>query len=203
MTDTKTRKQRPRMVYAELPSDAKQIPFADPGIYATKSGDIYRKYYQNRYIKLRYNTCYGYYYCGIVVNGKRVTMRVHRVIALTWIPNPDPEKYTIVMHIDNNKQNNNIDNLKWGTISENTKQAFDDGLACNAKGYDDSQSMPIIMYDTQTHRELGRFGSIRSAAKELKCSMTTIARQCKAPEFTQFRKPFYFKYDQSKLKCND
>ena len=49
-------------------------------------------------------------------------------MAEAWIPNPFDNK-PIVMHKDNNKQNNSINNLKWGTISENTKQAYDDGLA--------------------------------------------------------------------------
>jgi hypothetical protein len=42
---------------------------------------------------------------------------VHRLIALAFLPNPDnlPE----VDHIDRNQINNNIDNLRWVTSSEN------------------------------------------------------------------------------------
>ncbi len=59
--------------------------------------------------------------------------RIHRLVAQTFIPNPN--NLPIVMHIDNDKSNNNVNNLKWGSISENTKQAFNDGLEDTAKDY--------------------------------------------------------------------
>ena len=42
---------------------------------------------------------------------------IHRLIALHYIPNPEnkPE----VDHIDRNKLNNDVTNLRWATISEN------------------------------------------------------------------------------------
>ena len=194
--------QRPRRVVSELPANAKQVPFADTGTYVTDTGDFYVSYYKGRYLKLRTNTVHGYAYCSIKVNGKKTSFRAHRVVAKTWLPNPDPAKYTIVMHIDNNKQNNNVANLRWGTISENTKQAFDDGLAKNAIGYEDSQSFPVIMYDRITGKEVARYGSIKSAARETNMSPTTIARQCKADPTVKFRKPYYFKYDPDFVKSN-
>lgn len=39
------------------------------------------------------------------------TMKIHRAIAIAFIPNPDDKKY--VDHIDRNRQNNSIDNLRW------------------------------------------------------------------------------------------
>lgn len=43
--------------------------------------------------------------------------RVHRIIAETWVPNPEGKKY--VDHIDTNKCNNDASNLRWVTASEN------------------------------------------------------------------------------------
>ncbi len=37
--------------------------------------------------------------------------RIHRLVAQTFIPNPN--NLPIVMHIDNDKSNNNVNNLKW------------------------------------------------------------------------------------------
>lgn len=51
---------------------------------------------------------------------------LHRLLAEAFIPNP--HNYPIVLHIDNNKLNCQLSNLKWGTYSENNAQAISDGL---------------------------------------------------------------------------
>jgi len=42
---------------------------------------------------------------------------VHRLVALYFVPNP--YNYPIVLHKDDNKQNNHKRNLVWGTVSKN------------------------------------------------------------------------------------
>ena len=63
-------------------------------------------------------------------DGIRRHFRIHRLVAETFIGNS--ENHPIVLHLDNNKTNNYYENLKWGTISENTQQAYnDDCCTCN------------------------------------------------------------------------
>lgn len=46
-----------------------------------------------------------------VEKGKQKTFSVHRLVALTFIPNPD--NLPCINHKDEDKTNNNADNLEW------------------------------------------------------------------------------------------
>lgn len=59
-----------------------------------------------------------------------VKYQVHRLVALTFLENPENKR--CVCHKDNNKLNCNVDNLYWGTYSENSTQAYDDSLKKDA-----------------------------------------------------------------------
>lgn len=60
---------------------------------------------------------YGYYYVILSNNGVKKFFRIHRLVGLAFIINPE-NKLTID-HIDNNKKNNNVNNLRWATHEEN------------------------------------------------------------------------------------
>lgn len=51
-------------------------------------------------------------------NGKQKNKAIHRLVAETWIPNPD--NLPIVDHIDGNRLNYKIDNLRWVSYKENS-----------------------------------------------------------------------------------
>lgn len=59
-------------------------------------------------------------------NGKRTTLGIHRLVAMTFISNPEnkPE----VNHKDLDKSNNTVNNLEWSTRSENMKHATKNGV---------------------------------------------------------------------------
>jgi len=61
----------------------------------------------------------GYVNTGLAVDGKHRTIRVHRLVAETWVENPESKPH--VNHIDLNKSNNNSENLEWCSQSENMK----------------------------------------------------------------------------------
>ena len=68
----------------------------------------------------------GYQIISLSKNKKRKTYRVHRLIAKTFIENPQNKKE--VNHIDGNKSNNCISNLEWCTRSENQIHAYKNKL---------------------------------------------------------------------------
>lgn len=49
-------------------------------------------------------------------NNKKIIYRIHRLVAQTFLPNP--ENKMTVDHIDRNKSNNHLSNLRWATQSE-------------------------------------------------------------------------------------
>jgi hypothetical protein len=61
----------------------------------------------------------GHLYVNLWRNNKNHTRRIHRLVAISFIPNPSD--YPIVMHLDDDPTNNYIDNLQWGTLKMNTK----------------------------------------------------------------------------------
>lgn len=68
----------------------------------------------------------GYYYVSIHYKNSH-NYPLHRLLALTFLPNPDnlPE----VNHKDGNKLNNDLSNLEWVTGSNNVRHAFKTGLS--------------------------------------------------------------------------
>lgn len=55
-------------------------------------------------------------------------IRVHRLLALAWLPNIDFINRPIINHIDGNRSNNTLKNLEWCSYSENSKHALLTGL---------------------------------------------------------------------------
>lgn len=74
--------------------------------------------------KISYN---GYKMVGLRdKNGKRKYIHAHRLVALTFLENPDKLPY--VNHKDGNKLSNHVTNLEWVTPSENSIHALENEL---------------------------------------------------------------------------
>lgn len=66
-------------------------------------------------------------------NGKIKHELVHRLVAITFIENPNPKKFNIVNHLDSNRTNNSIDNLEWTDSIGNLNHAREQGSRADMK----------------------------------------------------------------------
>ncbi len=69
--------------------------------------------------KIRKNVLskHGYYRVDLYCDGKKKRKNIHNLIADIFIPNPDNKP--CVDHIDRESTNNDVNNLRWATYSEN------------------------------------------------------------------------------------
>ena len=69
---------------------------------------------------------HGYKRVAIYVDNKATDLRIHRLVAMAFIPNPENKPQ--VNHINGNRSDNNVTNLEWCTNSENQIHAYKTGL---------------------------------------------------------------------------
>lgn len=86
------------------------------------------KFYNREYILNNYvNKKNGYVYVYLTKNNKSKNIRLHRLVAQAFIPNPN--NYLYINHKDCDRTNNNVENLEWCTASYNVKYSFTNGKA--------------------------------------------------------------------------
>lgn len=73
------------------------------------------------YIKKPYiNKTNGYVMVDLYENNRPTKVTIHRLLAESFIPNSDNKP--CVDHIDGNRQNNALSNLRWATYSDNNSR---------------------------------------------------------------------------------
>ena len=111
-----------------------------------------------------------YKFVGLFIDGQQKRMRVHRMVAMTFIDNPDNKPY--VNHINGNRYDNNVENLEWVTPSENTKHAVETGLMNSGR------KRAVIQYSLNGE-QMATFESASEAARQTGGSQSKITMCCK------------------------
>lgn len=109
----------------------------------------------------------GYLKSCFRINGKFVNKKVHRLVAETFIPNPN--NLPQVNHKDCNRANNNASNLEWcdGTYNSQYREKSGEALG-----------VPIFTVNLAT-LEFSRFRSQREASRTLRIDVRSINKVIK------------------------
>jgi len=98
-------------------------------------------------------------------------IKVHRIVALMFIPNDDPINKNVANHIDGDKFNNHYTNFEWVTIGQNNQHAIDTGLTKITKRRVTKCDLDGIEIET--------FESLDAAKKTTNIDDGGIAKVCK------------------------
>lgn len=110
----------------EIKEEWRDIPFYEGLYQVSTKGNVkslnYRRSGKEKILKIGKDRN-GYIHLTLYKNKKVKCFRVHKLVALAFIPNDNPTEKTEVNHIDENKENNCANNLCWCSHIENINHA--------------------------------------------------------------------------------
>ena len=118
----------------------------DCNIWSVKSNRFLNKSTNRRYQKISIRT-----------GDKIHDYDIHRLVALYFIPNPENKKY--VDHINRDKHDNRIENLRWTDARENTLNSEKHE---NSKGYSWSKQKQRWRACIRINRKLKHLGYVKT-----------------------------------------
>lgn len=123
---------------------------------------------REKILKQGENRC-GYFSCELCKDGTGKRLLTHRMVAQTFIPNPEGKKE--VNHINGDKSDNRVENLEWSTRRENELHAFRTGMAKNP-------TKPVLQYDLNGNF-IQEWSSAKEAATTMNLKSSNICHCCK------------------------
>ena len=123
-------------------------------------------------------------YLAVSINGK--TKLIHRLVAETFIPNPD-NKPTI-NHINGGKEDNRVENLEWNTYKENNDHALINNLRKSGNG---KIARKIRQYDKQGNL-IKEWDNIMQIREKTQYKDYNIFKSCEKVHLTSYG--YYWKY---------
>lgn len=116
-----------------------------------------------------------YFYVKLYKNAKPRTIRLHRIVAEAFVPNPMRKPQ--VNHIDGNKENNSASNLEWCTQAENNRHAIDNGLQ-NPRIMIEATKKRVRQF-SMDGKLIKEWDSLTDAASKLGLQVSNISHCCK------------------------
>lgn len=121
----------------------------------------------------------GYERLELNIDGKAQKHFVHRLVAETFIPNPD--NLPCVNHKDENPLNNHADNLEWCTYEYNSNY----GTCISRRvanteyksGGDNAKAKKVYRYDLSGNL-IAEYGSVSEASDATRLSRKSISKAC-------------------------
>ncbi|VXC99475.1 NUMOD4 domain-containing protein [Sphingobacterium multivorum] len=119
----------------------------------------------------------GYATVNLYKNRKKRLIRIHRLVAMAFIPNSNNKP--AINHKNSIRDDNRVENLEWVSVSENNKHAFEYGNQIPNRG-DKCWTFNIDPNNHPSakkviHLSSGRiFGSLREATKELGIKYSSV-----------------------------
>lgn len=132
-------------------------------------GKLMKRGLRGRVIKPWVDSRGKYLYVSL---GRNCRTSVHRLVATTYLPNPD--NLPQVNHKDGNHQNNNVVNLEWVTHKSNIQHLAN--LGGVGGPYGNQKLLPCEETDALLLEEYQRVGSFKRMDNFLGCNRTTISR---------------------------
>ena len=111
----------------------------------------------------------GYLKVGLCKNGMRYYKRLHRLVAETFIPNPN--NFPQVNHLDEDKVNNNVENLEWCTSKYNNNHGTRIERSARTK------SKKIIAVNVETGEVLTFNSGVEAMRKGYSCG--NVSASCR------------------------
>jgi hypothetical protein len=148
------------------------------GLYRiNRNGDVW-SCRMNRLMKPTLNTC-GYY----VIRINKKTETIHRLLALQFIPNP--ENLPMIDHIDQNKTNNNLDNLRW--CSKSTNEQNTTRRKTNTTGFKNIQEIT----NKSKNGFINEYWVISIRNEKFKCKLNYNKSNYTLEQVVEFRNKIY------------
>lgn len=132
----------------------------------------------------------GYYYVPLCKNGEMKNFRVHRLVSLVFISNPSNKPF--VDHINGDRLDNRVENLRWCTNKENcnfplAKKNRSQSLINNPK-----KSKAVLQLDINTGEVINEFPSIMEVERQLGIGRGSISHCCNGKYKTAYG--YYWRY---------